>query len=112
MGKLKSKVNEREGVGSVHQQGSNYVYGGPAMEKMIVFYIELYEESSAYYLAARLQKEHWDVHVMPTESSRVLLAKAVLTPDHSTICDLCDYLSDLSEFYGGSFKRWELDTYH
>ncbi|MBP3192550.1 ribonuclease E inhibitor RraB [Natronogracilivirga saccharolytica] len=112
MGKMRAKIKHPEETGTVRQHGAHFIYGGPSAEKMIVFYIELYGESSAYYLAARLQKEHWDVHVMPTGSSWVLLAKAVLTPDHQTITDLCDYLSDLSEFYGGSFKRWELDTYH
>ena len=81
-----------------------------AKEQPIMFYIEVYEESSAYYLAARLQKEHWEINVMPAGSCWILLAHALVTPDHQTIGDLCDYLSDLSEFYGGSFKRWELNS--
>ncbi|MDG5766297.1 ribonuclease E inhibitor RraB [Balneolales bacterium ANBcel1] len=80
------------------------------VERPIVFYIEINDESSAYYMAARLQKEHWEVNVIPTGSCWICLAHAVATPDHQTISDLCDYLSDLSEFYGGTFKRWELDS--
>ncbi len=88
----------------------DFGFGTSGLEKLIAFYIELYEESSAYYLATRLQKEHWEINVIPTESCWILLAHALVTPDHQTINDLCDYLSDLSEFYGGSFKRWELDS--
>ena len=79
-----------------------------AAEHDIVFYIEVYEESSAYYLAARLQREHWDIQLIPNGSCWVCIAHAVATPDYETIQDLSDYLSDLSEFYGGSFKKWEL----
>ncbi len=88
----------------------DFGFGASELEKLIAFYIEIYEESSAYYLATRLQKEHWEVNVMPTGSCWILLAHALVTPDHQTLNDLCDYLSDLSEFYGGSFKRWELDS--
>ncbi len=96
-------INEK---GVYHDLG----YRPKEPEKPVVFYIELYEESSAYYLAARLQKEHWEINVMPAGSCWILLANALASPDHKTIRDLCDYLSDLSEFYGGSFKRWELDS--
>ncbi len=96
-------INEK---GVYHDLG----YRPKEPEKPVVFYIELYEESSAYYLAARLQKEHWEINVMPAGSCWILLAHALASPDHKTIRDLCDYLSDLSEFYGGSFKRWELDS--
>ena len=89
----------------------DFGFVGSKMEKHIVFYIELYDESSAYYLAARLQNEHWEINLMPTGSCWILLAHAVITPDHETISDLCEYLSDLSEFFGGSFKRWELDSH-
>lgn len=88
----------------------NFGYVPSESEKLIVFYLELYEETSAYYLAARLQKEHWEINVMPAGSCWILLAHALASPDPQTIGDLCDYLSDLSEFYGGSFKRWELDS--
>lgn len=97
------------------QNKNNELYHGLGhlvtdVEKLIVFYIELYEESSAYYLAARLQKEKWEINVMPAGSCWILLAHAAVVPDYQTISDLCDYLSDLSDFYGGSFKRWELDS--
>lgn len=78
-------------------------------EKLIAFYIELFEEESAYYMAARLQQEKWEVNVMPSGGAWMCLAHAMVKPDSSTISDLCDYLSDLSEFYGGVFQSWELD---
>lgn len=96
---------------SVKEKLHNTVgFTSPGVEQPIVFYIELYGESSAYYLAARLQNEHWDVNVIPSGSSWICLAHAVVTPDNQTINDLCDYLSDLSELYEGSFKRWELGS--
>lgn len=81
-----------------------------AKEQPIMFYIEVYEESSAYYLAARLQKENWDVNVLPIGSLWICLAQAIVQPDNQTIEDLCDYLSDLSEFYNGKFSKWELGS--
>ena len=80
------------------------------IEQPIIFYIEVYGESSAYYMAARLKKENWDVQLISTGSGWICLANAIVTPDDQTINDLCDYLSDLSEHYGGSFKRWELGS--
>ncbi len=103
MGKIKPAAAKEEYFGA-------WATTPTGVERSIVFYIEVYDESSAYYMAARLQKENWDVNVIPTGSCWICLANAIVTPDHQTINDLSDYLSDLSEFYGGSFKRWELDT--
>lgn len=96
---------------TTNQKGffNDFGYQPTDPERSVVFYMELYEETSAYYLAARLQKEHWEVHVMPAGSCWILLAHALASPDNQTISDLCDYLADVSGFYGGSFKSWELE---
>ncbi|MDI6402617.1 hypothetical protein QLX67_11470, partial [Balneolaceae bacterium ANBcel3] len=60
--------------------------------------------------AARLQKEHWDVHVIASDSCWICLANALVKPNNRTIDDLCDYLSYLSDNYGGTFQKWELGS--
>ncbi len=108
MGKTKTDKVPSSPVYSQHVAPVGNHYDG--VERSIAFYIEIYEETSAYYMAARLQKEHWEVNVIPTGSRWICLLHAIVTPDHETINDLCDYLSDLSEFYGGSFEKWELGS--
>lgn len=103
MGKSYS-ITEKGTRKSVHSRSASVI------ERKMLFYIELFEESSAYYMAARLQKEHWEINVVSSGSSWICLAQALARPDNKTIRELCDYLSDLAEFYGGSFQRWELDS--
>ncbi len=85
-------------------------YSSASVDKSILFYIELFEESSAYYMAARLQKENWEINIIPIGSCWICHAHAVITPDMQTILDLSNYLADLAEYYGGTFKRWELKS--
>jgi regulator of RNase E activity RraB len=74
----------------------------------IDFFFYLPTEEGAYRIAARLQKDGFDVEVHPPDESSEwsCCATKTMVPEFDAIVKIREYLTALAELHGGKFDGW------